>query len=232
MELATLARIAPGRFVTAFGHGIPEWMEQIGATADDRLGTLEDVVVAVRQILAGRSVTTEGRGIRLRDVQLGNPPANVPPVLVGTTGPKGLALAGRVSDGLVLPEVCNADAVRWARRVAGYGDGDGHTTVFALLSLDADADAAIATVRPDVAIWAGDPVFRHLTKIAGLEAGGDLTDDTVRSLAVAGDPDDCAKAVRALWDAGADTVVLLPRSGDGPEQVASFAAEVRPSLRA
>jgi 5,10-methylenetetrahydromethanopterin reductase len=230
MEIAAVARMAPGRFVPAFGHGIPEWMEQIGAAVDDRLGTLEDVVTALREILAGDLVTKDGRGVRLRDVQLGHPPGEVPPLLVGTTGAKGLSLAGRVADGLVLPEVCNADAVRWARETAGFGPGEGLTVVFALLSLDDDASAAVVTVRPDVAIWAGDPVFASVTRFAGLDRDEPLTDETIRALAVAGDPDDCAGAVRALWAAGADVVVLLPRSGDGPQQVARFAAEVMPAL--
>lgn len=232
MEIGAIARMAPSRFVPAFGHGIPEWMAQIGEAVDDRLGVLEATVDAVRGLLAGDTVAAGGHGVELRDVQLGNPPADVPPVLIGTTGPKGLALAGRVGDGVVLPEVCTPDAVRWARAQADLDARGGRTVVFALLSLDGDRAAAVETVLPDVAIWAGDPVFAHLTRFAGLEAGAALSHDTVRALAVAGDPDDCARAVQALWDAGADTVVLLPRSGDGPEQVARFATEVRPALSA
>ena len=33
MEVATLARLFPGRFVPAVGHGVLPWMEQVGARA-------------------------------------------------------------------------------------------------------------------------------------------------------------------------------------------------------
>jgi 5,10-methylenetetrahydromethanopterin reductase len=32
MEIGTLARLHPGRFTPAFGHGVREWMEQSGAS--------------------------------------------------------------------------------------------------------------------------------------------------------------------------------------------------------
>ena len=31
MEIATLARLYPGRFLPGFGHGLAEWMRQVGA---------------------------------------------------------------------------------------------------------------------------------------------------------------------------------------------------------
>src|ERR671916_3094811 len=47
MELAGLARLHPGRFTAAFGHGVDAWMRQIGARPADRLGLLEETVAAV-----------------------------------------------------------------------------------------------------------------------------------------------------------------------------------------
>ena len=34
MEIATLARLFPGRFVPGLGHGVLEWMGQVGVRAD------------------------------------------------------------------------------------------------------------------------------------------------------------------------------------------------------
>ena len=34
MELATLARLFPGRFTVALGHGVQDWMRQVGAAVD------------------------------------------------------------------------------------------------------------------------------------------------------------------------------------------------------
>ena len=52
----------------------------------------------------------------------------------------------------------------------------------------------------------------------------------VRAMAVAGDAGDCEAGVRALREAGAESVVLVPREGDPAEQVARFAGDVMPRL--
>ena len=114
MELATIARLHPGRLSVAFGHGIEAWMRQIGARPPDRIVALAETVAAVRALLAGEEVSGAG----LEAVQLDFPPPTVPPVLVGSTGPRGLAVA---SDGILLPEGAGPAAVRWARAQAGPG---------------------------------------------------------------------------------------------------------------
>ena len=81
MEIAALARLHPGRFHAGLGHGVGEWMHQVGAKPASQLAQLEEMVAAVRALLAGETVTTEGRYVRLRGVALGHPPAAAPPRL-------------------------------------------------------------------------------------------------------------------------------------------------------
>lgn len=124
MEIATLARAHPRRFTATFGHGALEWMRQIGAAPRDRLGMLEETVVAIGALLDGRTVTSAGEHVRLRDVELELPPAERPELLIGSTGPRGLELAGKVADGMLLPEGCGADFIRWALAQAERGRAD------------------------------------------------------------------------------------------------------------
>jgi 5,10-methylenetetrahydromethanopterin reductase len=227
MELATLERLHPRRCSAAFGHGVDAWMRQIGARPPDRLRLLEETVAAVRALLAGESLTVAGRHVRLDGVVLDQPLVTAPPVLIGTTGPRGLAVAARVADGIVLPEGSGPTAVRWAR-----GQADGRTIVYAWLSLADDSQAALTAIRPAVARWAASGNYPRLTELAGLGEDGAVDDAFVRSVAVAGDPPQCARAIEALWDAGADSVVLVPPIDDGAEQLVRFAADVRPLLGA
>ena len=76
---------------------------------------LEQTVAAVRALLAGERVSAAG----LDAVALAHVPDPPPPVLVGTTGPAGLAIAGRAADGVLLPEGSGPAAVRAARAAAG-----------------------------------------------------------------------------------------------------------------
>jgi 5,10-methylenetetrahydromethanopterin reductase len=226
MEIAGLGRLHPGRLAVAFGHGVEPWMRQIDARPPDRLAALEEVVVAVRSLLAGDEVTTSGRFVRLEDVRLAHVPDPPPAILIGTTGPRALAAAGRSADGFLLPEGSGPPAVRWAREAAG---GGGEAVVYAWLSVDDDRDAAAEALRPQVESWRRMALYPRLFELAGVDAG--LDPDRLRGLAVAGDPDDCARAVVSLWEAGADSVVLVPRHEDRWEQVARFVADVLPRLR-
>src|SRR4051812_28801497 len=122
MEIAGVERLHPGRFAVAFGHGVEPWMRQIGARPKDRVAALEETVHAVRALLAGETVTVDGRHVHLDDVRLAHVPAEPPPILIGTTGPKALAAAGRSADGILLPEGSVPAAVRWAREEADDPD--------------------------------------------------------------------------------------------------------------
>ncbi|HET8758280.1 MAG TPA: LLM class flavin-dependent oxidoreductase [Solirubrobacteraceae bacterium] len=228
MEISGLARLHPGRFVAALGHGVDPWMRQIDARPPDRLAALEETVTAVRALLAGETVNVDGSHVHLHGVTLGHPPPKPPPILVGTTGPRALAAAGRSADGILLAEGAVPAAVRWARGQAG----DRTTVVYSWLSLDDDRSAAAAALRPALEAWLGMGLYPALREHAGLgdATAADLEDDRVRSLAVAGDARDCARAIAELWAAGADTIVLVPRHEDRAEQIARFTAEVRPLL--
>jgi 5,10-methylenetetrahydromethanopterin reductase len=229
MEIAGLARLHPGRFVAAFGHGVEPWMRQIGARPPNRLVALEETVGAVHALLAGEAVTLDGRHVHLDGVRLTHLPADPPPVLIGTTGPKALEAAGRVADGILLPEGSVPEAIRWARERAGEPS---RTVVYAWLSLDDDRSAAAAALRPMLDGWLQLGLYPSLREQAGLvaESVADLEDDRLRSLAIAGDARDCARAIAELWAAGADSVVLVPRHEDRAEQLERFAADVRPLL--
>jgi alkanesulfonate monooxygenase SsuD/methylene tetrahydromethanopterin reductase-like flavin-dependent oxidoreductase (luciferase family) len=160
MELATLARLHPGRLHAGFGHGIAEWMHQVGAKPASQLTLLEEVTVAVRALLRGETVDTEGRYVRLRSVALDHPPRTAPPVSLGVRGPKSLRLSGRCADGTVIdasadPAAVSAtrDAIDEGRSEAGRTDPH-RLTVFAEPGADPDAYAAAGTdcllfVSPD-----------------------------------------------------------------------------------
>ena len=53
MEIATLARLFPGRFVPAAGHGVLSWMDQVGARVSSPMTLLREWVTAVRSLLHG-----------------------------------------------------------------------------------------------------------------------------------------------------------------------------------
>ena len=55
MEIATLAELAPGRLLAGIGHGVQDWMEQMGARTPSPLTTLDEVITTVRRLLQRRN---------------------------------------------------------------------------------------------------------------------------------------------------------------------------------
>ena len=71
MELATVDRLFPGRFSFALGHGIQDWMGQVGARVESPLMLMREHVAALRPLLAGDEVSVQGRYVTLNKVALG-----------------------------------------------------------------------------------------------------------------------------------------------------------------
>ncbi|MEU0224067.1 LLM class flavin-dependent oxidoreductase [Streptomyces sp. NPDC006284] len=212
MEAATLHRMFPGRPILALGHGVQDWMGQVGARAESPVTLLREHLHALRALLHGQRVTTEGRYVRLDDVGLDWPPDRDVRVFAGATGPRSLRLAGEAADGTVLTASTPPDGVRQARRLidegrAAAGRTEPHEVVVYLLA--ATGPGADERLRADLAA----------------EGVGSVPD-----LGVAGDAAAVAEAVRRLAEAGADTVVLQPTGDEpDPEGFVRFAAEqVRP----
>ncbi|MFI8190976.1 LLM class flavin-dependent oxidoreductase [Streptomyces sp. NPDC085946] len=212
METATLHRMFPGRASVGVGHGVQDWMGQVGARAGSPVTLLREYVTALRALLDGERVTTGGRYVRLDDVALGWPPRGGAEVLVGAVGPRTVRLSGEVADGTILSEVTPPEGVREARRLIDEGrraaGRTGPHTVVAYL-LTATGPGAAARLRAELAA-------KGLADVPGL--------------GVAGDAAAVAEAVRRVAEAGADRVVLEPTGDEpDPEGFVRFAAEeVRP----
>jgi len=228
LEANTLAEIYPGRVTVGVGHGMPAWMRQVAAWPASPLTMLEETIVAMRALLAGETVSTEGRYVRLRDVALESPAAVAPLVIAGVRGPKSLAVSGRVADGTALAEPVTPEYLETVRRQIGAGRPH-RIVAYNVAAVHPEASAArdIARTRLD---WVGEPDGRvHIEPLPfaeeffalRAEAGSPaefaaaLPDAWVDQLAVVGTVETARARLDELYAAGANSVVLLP-AGDDP----------------
>lgn len=128
MEIATVERLFPGRFRPGVGHGVLDWMGQVGARAASPMTLLREYTVALRALLHGETVTTAGRYVTLTDVALDWPPPTAPPVYIGAVGPRTLSLAGELGDGVILTGDTTPAQVREAAGPLQAGRRDGNRT--------------------------------------------------------------------------------------------------------
>ena len=149
MEIATMARLFPGRLTAGIGHGVLDWMSQVGARVESPLTLLREYTTALYALLQGDTVTAHGRYVHLNEVALDWPPAVVPPLLVGGIRPRTVALAGELTDGLIIPGGVSPDGVRASVRQFHTGrtaTGAADIVVFTSVPADGPAAAAAATV--------------------------------------------------------------------------------------
>jgi alkanesulfonate monooxygenase SsuD/methylene tetrahydromethanopterin reductase-like flavin-dependent oxidoreductase (luciferase family) len=227
MELATIAELFPGRMTAGVGHGVESWMRQIDARPRDRLVALRELLITVHGLLAGETASIDGGWAHLEDVVLAQPPAVPPPLVVGTTGARGISIAAEHADGLLLCEGSGPAAVRWARARLGP---DPRLVVYAWLRIEDSVSQALEALTPWVDRWEQIGRYPQLLELARSEPGYDGALAPV--LALAGPAAACAEGVQRLAEAGADAVVLSPVGDDPPAQLRRFANEALALLRA
>lgn len=191
MEVATLERMFPGRFLPVVGHGVQSWMGQVGARAESPLTLLREYVVALDRLLRGETVTTSGRYVSLDAVALDWPPLQPVPVHGGGVGPRTLELLGEVAAGVMLDSGNSPSDVRAALEVIGRGAATAGRDL-PLISL------LVTAVR-------GERAAERLASYVG-EPTGDF--DTDKGLA--GDADAVAAGVRRYAETGVGIVILTP----------------------
>lgn len=250
MEIATLAELSPGRFHAGIGHGVQEWMEQMGARKDSPLTVLEETIDAVRLLLAGRRVSVEGRYVTLDDVALVAPPTVLPLVSAGVRSEKSLRLAGRSADGTILAELCSPTYMRWAREhitegaaEAGRSEDPHRMTVFCPMAIDRDGHRARAALTPFVAgVLAegqiGSTVLDFYPDLADRaastsweEAVAQMPIEWWHQLGAIGTPEDAAVYLQSMIDAGAGALAVFPGMNDPLDAAAVFAEQVLPLVR-
>ncbi|MEV6509204.1 LLM class flavin-dependent oxidoreductase [Streptomyces sp. NPDC051642] len=208
MEVATLDRLFPGRAILGVGHGVQDWMGQVGARVESPVTLLREHLDALRALLRGERLTTDGRYVKLDDVALDWPPAGPVEILAGATGPRTLRLSGAAADGTILTASTPPDGVRRARQL-----------------IDEGRESAGRTEPHKVVVY----LLTATGPDAGARLRAELADEGVESvpdLGVAGDAAAVAKAVQRLAEAGADTVILQPTGDEpDPEGFVRFAAE-------
>jgi 5,10-methylenetetrahydromethanopterin reductase len=151
---ATMQSMSGGRFVLGLGRGIGALAPSLGIPKPTLAG-LEQLVSILRRLWAGERVTETGPAGAFRGLRFSDLPSSPPPILFGTIGPRGLELAGRVFDGVILHPFLTAEAVAASAalvRAAAEEAGRDPGTVRVVSTLVTAPD--VAPDRADIAVRA------------------------------------------------------------------------------
>jgi alkanesulfonate monooxygenase SsuD/methylene tetrahydromethanopterin reductase-like flavin-dependent oxidoreductase (luciferase family) len=216
MEIATLERAFPGRVRIGVGHGVQDWMRQIGVKVASPMTYLREYLVCLSALLRGETVTYAGRYVSLTDVCLEWPPTSNTELLAAATGPRTLELSGELATGTIISSGASPDGLRESLVHINSG--------LARRSTPSPHSVAVYVV------CATGPDARAVAKREVRQQDFEWAED----IAAFGTAAEIASAARRWVTAGADTVVLQPPS-DTDTDIAAFAAfigsEVQPLLK-
>jgi 5,10-methylenetetrahydromethanopterin reductase len=245
--LVTLEAMAEGRIAYGIGTGAQALVQAVGQRPLN-LKSVRELISLSRRLMAGETVSSCTQGLIMNDAALARTPAASLPIYLAATGPKTLALAGEVADGVI-----------------AHVGGAPETIRAALLSSTASAEqrmcpkpldftpylyACVAARREDAitacARGARTVAFRapHLAAAAGCSAQqverlrrGDetaddiLTDAFVDKLTLSGTVGDCVAKLEAMSELGIDHVTLYLRGDDISAQIETFGREILPRFQ-
>lgn len=203
--------------VTTRWHGAPY--------GDRPLAQVREYVTLVKRCLTGEKVDFDGDFYRVKGFRLGlKQTERTPKVVVGALGPKMLALAGEVADGVLL-NYLPSTLVPWS--VAQVRSG-GDATIYAYVHAGVgDREQAVDKARRDLFSYAvvdayaanftragfGDEVEAIRERHAAGDREGALaavSDRMCDAIDLVGDHDQVRDFTRAYVDAGVDVPVLMP----------------------
>jgi len=244
MELATLAQLYPGRLIAGIGHGMPDWMRQVGSWPASPLTLIKEYTTALRLLMRGEPGPADGRYVRCEGVVITETPDIAPPVILGVRGPKSQAVAGEVADGLLLAEPASpayiASSLKNLRLTSDARNPE--VVTYDAAAVDDDVASALVRVRDGLTAvgepaWAAhiDPLpfaaelREHRAACADArQFARTMPEAWVRELSIVGTPEQAREAISARHAAGATSVVLVPSGPDALASLDSLARAVDP----
>jgi len=249
---ASLNEIARGRALIGIGTGDgPVYSQGLKATP---LKDFEPAIQLIRRLVRGDAAVfpTGEFGIGFTVHQ----PA---PIYVSAEGPKGLQLAGRCADGVILGTGFDLKVYHWAQekiaegaREAGRDPREISIIAAGMLCIEDDGNRARKIIRNRIANRAHHN-FRFTYETVPVEelegvkkfmAGFDVmkpmeervdpdlvNDYLVRRFSIAGNAEECIQRVAELQAAGVDHLMLTPARKVYRESVEAFAIKVMPRFQ-
>lgn len=250
----TLDDLAPNRIILGIGAWWDPLAKNVGINRTKPLLAMREHVTVVRDLLAMKNVTFHGEFVHVTGIELDivhgrREPRNVP-IYIGATGPKMIALAGEIADGVLLNylvspayNVAALDQLEQGAKLSGRTVEQIDRPQLVVCSVDHDRKKALDGARKLVTQYLGQQP--HIMKASGvsqelldeihqvltwpateeqIERAMELVpDDVVQLITASGTPEEVRAKVREYVSAGCTCPVLYPLGEDVHLMIDTFA---------
>ena len=250
MFAATMDELSGNRFNLGLAAGAKEFLGWVGLAQERPLAAMRETITSVRRLLAGETGTVDGEFLPWSDEAfLRFQAPRVTPIYVGAMGPKMLALAGEMGDGvlplLFPPEhyftvkpLVDAGA---ARRPDFLAELDFAACIW--VSLSEDGEAARRTLAQKIAYYGSSlgPLIlaqldlsvedfypiQHALNVQRDEAKAvAMVDERMMRIGIVGQPSDVIARLEPLVTAGVQHMSFGPPLGPDPLEAVALLGQV------
>lgn len=251
----TLDEIAPDRMICGLGTWHEPLATQVGVQRNKHLLAMREVLTTVRDLLNLETVTLQGDFVHFTNVKIDTTVSRKVPrdvkMMIAATGAKMMALAGEISDGVLLNYLVSpaytADSmtqIEIGAKQARRSLDEIERPQLIVCSVDNNRQKALDLARPLVAqyIYQQPAMMRangirheliddinHIFQSSApshqqaLQASQLVSDETVQLVTASGTPDECKAKIREYIQAGATYPVLYPLNTDIRSFIDTFA---------
>jgi len=232
--VATMADVAPGRFVLGIGSSSNVIVENWNGIAfDEPYKRTRDMTAFLRASLTGEKVTETYDTFEVKGFRLGIAPKEPVPILIAALREGMLRLAGRQGDGAIINWLSADDVSTVTSIVHEAAGGESREIVARLFVLPSeDREAVLVAGRRAIAAYLNVPVYKAFHQWLGRtddmaahwerwDAGdrkgalAEIPEKVVDELFISGSPAECRAHIDRYFENGVTTAALAPQQVPG-----------------
>ena len=212
VALASLNELSDGRAVAMLVAGGTLALQPMGIAREAPLGVMRDTIEIMRRLWTGETVTWEGKRHKLNSAQLSMSKQDIP-IWMAVRGPKMLAMAGELADGVVL--IAKSDVGPALDLVEAHNTSNERNVERIYLDRIAYTPQMLSEAGISYIYAVMDAPDRMLTGMGlsdadivklrnAMKAGGPseaaklITPEMIKAFQIAGTPDECAEVLQSL----------------------------------
>lgn len=236
MEFGSFDLISNGRGILGIGTSRKEWIEErMGIHYNKPQKKLEESLLIIKKLLSKEQFTFSGEAFNVNKIKLSFDPyrKNIPIYLAGK-GPKGLRLAAKLGDGVLLTMMSSKSYIQYARKQIFEELKENNkidhfkVAAYLIINISKNRKKAREQVKPLISRYIGIYGVHPVITTSGIQekeiipfkkalserkdASNLVTDELIDIFSIAGEKDECIEKISSLAKTGTTypIVSLIP----------------------